>query len=78
LPKGVAIHSDAGRRFEPLAPPLIPRQAVIDEFTAAVFDDVPPLHDGAWGMATMEVCLAMLQSAREKREIVLAHQVGIA
>jgi phthalate 4,5-cis-dihydrodiol dehydrogenase len=78
VPKGVVIHSDGGRRFEPIDPPLIPRQAVIDEFTAAVFDDVPPLHDGAWGMATMEVCLAMLQSAREKREIVLAHQVGIA
>ena len=28
-------------------------------------------------MATLEVCLAMLQSAREQREIVLAHQVGV-
>ena len=25
----------------------------------------PPLHDGAWAMATLEVCLAILQSARE-------------
>jgi len=37
-------------------------------------DDVPPLHDGVWGMATMQVCLAMLQSAREGREIFLEHQ----
>jgi phthalate 4,5-cis-dihydrodiol dehydrogenase len=36
----------------------------------------PPLHDGLWTTATMEVCLAILQSAREQREIVLQHQVG--
>ena len=78
LPKGVAIHSDLGRRFEPIERPAIPRQAVIDELAAAVFDDIPPLHDGAWGMATMEVCFAMLQSAREGREIVLGQQTGMA
>jgi len=70
VPQGVVIHSDSGRRFEPLDPPLIPRQTVIDELTAAVFDGVPPRHDGASGMSTMDVCFAMLQSAREKREIV--------
>jgi phthalate 4,5-cis-dihydrodiol dehydrogenase len=73
LPKGVVIHSDSGRRFEPIERPVIPRQAVIDELATAVFDGVPPRHDGAWGMATMDVCFAMLQSAREKREIVLEH-----
>jgi phthalate 4,5-cis-dihydrodiol dehydrogenase len=78
LPKGVAIHSDSGRRFEPMEPPAIPRQAVIDELLAAVFDEIPPLHDGVWGMATMEVCFAMLQSAREAREIELECQTGIA
>jgi len=67
-----------GRRFEPIDRPAIPRQAVIDELAAAVFDDIPPLHDGAWGMATMEVCFAMLQSAREGREIVLGQQTGMA
>ena len=35
-----------------------------------------PLHDGKWAMATLEVCLAILQSAREQREITLAHQVA--
>jgi hypothetical protein len=28
-------------------------------------------------MATMEVCLALLQSAREGRDIHLAHQVAV-
>jgi phthalate 4,5-cis-dihydrodiol dehydrogenase len=49
---------------------------VIDELYAAVVDQKPPLHDGLWAMATLEVCLAMLQSAREGREVGLRHQVG--
>jgi hypothetical protein len=28
-------------------------------------------------MATLEVCLAILQSAREGRDVMLAHQVGL-
>jgi phthalate 4,5-cis-dihydrodiol dehydrogenase len=41
-----------------------------------VVKDRPPLHDGAWAMATLEVCLAMLKSSREGRDIVPAHQVA--
>lgn len=35
------------------------------------------LHDARWGKATLEVALALLQSSREEREIVLAHQVAV-
>jgi phthalate 4,5-cis-dihydrodiol dehydrogenase len=35
------------------------------------------VHSGRWAMATLEVCLAMLQSAREKRDVVLDHQIGL-
>jgi len=35
----------------------------------------PVFHDGRWGEATLEVCLAMLESAKERREIFLSHQV---
>jgi predicted dehydrogenase len=45
---------------------------VIDELYAAVVEDKPPLHDGAWGLATVEACLAILRSAREAKEIPLA------
>ena len=54
----------------------VPRGEVIDELYDAVVDGKPPLHDGAWAMATLEVCLAILRSAREGRDIALAHQVG--
>jgi phthalate 4,5-cis-dihydrodiol dehydrogenase len=32
-------------------------------------------HGGRWGAATLEVCLAMLESAKEREEIYLSHQV---
>jgi phthalate 4,5-cis-dihydrodiol dehydrogenase len=50
---------------------------VIDELYGAIVDGRVPVHDARWGMATLEVCLAMLQSAREGREIPLSHQVPV-
>jgi phthalate 4,5-cis-dihydrodiol dehydrogenase len=76
-PKGVMIYGDETRRFEPLAPPPVPRAAVIDELCDAAMDGRPPLHGGAWGLATLEVCVAMLRSAREGREVALRHQRGV-
>ncbi len=31
-------------------------------------------HDGAWGKATLEVCLGIEQSSRERREVEMQHQ----
>ncbi len=73
---GVVIYDDVARRFDAVPVPKVPRTEVIDEFYDAVVNGMPPLHGGEWSLATMEVCLAMLQSAREGREIVLRHQVG--
>ena len=75
--KGVMVYDDAQARFEPVPVPDVHRAEVIDELYAAVVSGHPAVHSGEWAMATMEVCLAMLQSAREQREILLAHQVGI-
>ena len=33
------------------------------------------LNDGRWGMATLEVCLAIVQSANERKEIRMTRQV---
>ena len=74
-PDGVHIHADAERRFETTPLPAIPRAEVLDEFCAAVLDGVPPTHDGAWGLATLEALLALLHSAHEGREITLHRQV---
>jgi phthalate 4,5-cis-dihydrodiol dehydrogenase len=71
LPTGVMIYADGERRLEPLPPPGIPRVEVIDELYAAVVEGRPPLHDGVWAMATLQVCLALLESARQGKEILL-------
>ena len=77
LPNGVMVYQDGTARLEALPPPAVPRGEVIDELHDAVVDGTPPLHDGAWAMATLEACLAILRSAREGREIALAHQVAV-
>jgi phthalate 4,5-cis-dihydrodiol dehydrogenase len=76
-PDGVMIYDDAMAWLDPVSVPAIPRSEVIDELYGAIVDGKPALHDGAWSLATMEVCLAILQSAREKKEIRLAHQIGV-
>jgi phthalate 4,5-cis-dihydrodiol dehydrogenase len=77
LPTGVMVYGDSGLRLDALPVPEVPRAEVIDELYDAVVLGHPPVHSGAWGLATMEVCLAILQSAREQREIRLEHQVGL-
>ena len=71
LPTGVMIYADGEKRLDPLPPPQVPRVEVIDELYGAVVEGRAPLHDGEWAMATLQVCLAMLQSAREGKEILL-------
>jgi phthalate 4,5-cis-dihydrodiol dehydrogenase len=77
LPNGVMIYQNGAARLDPVPPPAVPRAEVIDELYAAVVHGVKPPHGGAWGMATLEVVLAMLRSARDGRDVTLAHQVGL-
>jgi phthalate 4,5-cis-dihydrodiol dehydrogenase len=77
LPEGVMIYADGERRFDPLPAPRTPRAEVIDELYDAVVAGKPPLHSGRWAMATLEVCLAILRSAREGKDIPLANQSGL-
>jgi phthalate 4,5-cis-dihydrodiol dehydrogenase len=76
MPNGVTIYQNGISRLDPLPPPSVPRAEVIDELYDAVVGNKPPLHDGAWAMATLEVCLAMLQSSREGHDVALTHQVS--
>ncbi len=76
LPTGVMIYGDAEARLESLAKPTVPRAEVVDELYDAIVHGRRALHDGRWAMATLEVCLAILESARDQREITLRHQVG--
>jgi len=70
-PDGVMIYGDSERRLDSLQAPAIPRREVIDELYGAVVEGRPPLHGGEWAAATLDVCLAILRSAREKQTIAL-------
>ena len=73
---GLIVYDDAGKRTVPVRYPYgIPgRGNVVDEVYRAVVEGTPPPHHGRWGRATLEVCHAILQSSRERREITLAQQ----
>jgi phthalate 4,5-cis-dihydrodiol dehydrogenase len=71
LPSGVLVYGDDLRQHHPLAAPAVPRFEVIDELVDAVANGVRPLHDGAWARATLQVCLALLASGREQRDVEL-------
>ena len=77
LPTGVMVYGDSGHRLDALPAPEVQRAEVIDELYEAIVSGRPPLHNGAWALATLEVCLAILRSAREQKEILLEHQVGL-
>ena len=65
VPDGVWIYGNAQRERLLLPPPPVPRYEVIDELHAAIVDKVHPLHDGLSARSTLEVCLALLRSARD-------------
>jgi phthalate 4,5-cis-dihydrodiol dehydrogenase len=49
----------------------------LGELYDSVIHGRPLFHDGAWGRATLEVVLALIDSARERREILLSRQVAM-
>jgi phthalate 4,5-cis-dihydrodiol dehydrogenase len=78
---GIYIHSDAGKEDIDLSPGRAmgvgQRRAELEELYDAVIGGKPVWHDGRWGMATLEACLAIMQSGRERKEIMLSHQVPV-
>ena len=71
---GVRIYDDEGVR-EVSTPParIYPnKDAVIDELFAAAVLDEPAVHDGTWGTRTMAAVFALLESARDGSEVLVA------
>jgi phthalate 4,5-cis-dihydrodiol dehydrogenase len=74
-PDGLCVDGETEQREIPLSAGSRGREAEIEELYNAVVHNRPVFHDGRWGAATLEVCLAMLESAKERKEIFLSHQV---
>jgi phthalate 4,5-cis-dihydrodiol dehydrogenase len=71
LPTGVMIYGDREQGLDALPPPAVPRVEVVDELYGAVVEGREPVHSGESAMATLQVCLAILESSRQGKEIVL-------
>jgi phthalate 4,5-cis-dihydrodiol dehydrogenase len=74
-PDGLFIYGETEKREMLLEAGRRGREAEVEELYNAVVHNRPVFHDGRWGTATLEVCLAMLESAKQRKEIFLSHQV---
>jgi predicted dehydrogenase len=73
-PDGLYVYTAEGCEELPIAHNA-GREAELVELVAALEENRPAFPDAAWGRATLEVCLGILQSSREGREIALTKQV---
>ncbi len=75
---GITVYSDAGREDIAVEEPYLPGREDLAELYEAAVNDGRVFHDGRWGMATLEISLAMMQSSQEQREVRLTHQVTMS
>jgi phthalate 4,5-cis-dihydrodiol dehydrogenase len=75
-PDGLHIYGETEQREITLPAGSRGREAEIEELYNAVVHNRPVFHDGRWGAATLEVCLAILESAEQRKEVFLSHQVA--
>ena len=76
-PGGLRIYSDDNAWEVPISTETDGRHGIVTQLYEAVAHGRRPFADGRWGKATVEVVLAVLASARERREVLLAHQVPV-
>ena len=74
---GLIVYGPDERREIRLSTAESGRDHVIQELYDAVVSDREPLHDGRWGKANLEVCLAVLESGKERKEVYLSHQKAV-
>ena len=77
-PDGLRVYTADGVRDVPVALNRSPRDRVLDEWHAAITGTAPALHNGRWGLANLEVCVAALASSAQGGEVLLHEQVGWA
>ncbi|MCH8940219.1 MAG: gfo/Idh/MocA family oxidoreductase, partial [Chloroflexi bacterium] len=75
-PYGLYVYSDGGKGDISLEDQVY-RTGVEDllKLYNAVRHNAPLVHTARWGKATVEVCLAILESSKTHKEVTLHHQV---
>jgi phthalate 4,5-cis-dihydrodiol dehydrogenase len=76
-PSSLRVYGDEDQWEIPISTETDGRHGIVNQLYEAVVNGRQPFADGRWGKATVEVLLAVLASARERREVFLAHQVPL-
>jgi phthalate 4,5-cis-dihydrodiol dehydrogenase len=76
-PQGLMLYGEEGMEHLEIPKDISGRDMVVREFYDAVTLGKHAVHNGRWGLANLEICLAALQSSHEKKEIFLKHQVSV-
>jgi phthalate 4,5-cis-dihydrodiol dehydrogenase len=74
---GIFVYESAGRRRMEVAGPAGGR-FIAEELRQAVTEGHRPLHDGWWGLANLELCLAVRESARQGGPVALTEQRALS
>ena len=75
-PSGLLVHGRDGQREIVLPLDKTPRDLVLNEWHEAICGEAAPVHDGRWGLANLEVCIAALASSHSGQEVMLQQQVA--
>jgi phthalate 4,5-cis-dihydrodiol dehydrogenase len=70
---GLVVYTRDARQAIPV-PDEARGAAELTELYAAAHAGQPVVHDGAWGLATLEACLAIHESSRTRQEVLLRRQ----
>jgi len=76
-PNGLWIYDDTGKHELEIPKEQSRGEAEFEEMYQAVVEKRRVIHDGRWGEATHEVTLAIMESARTGKDVVLSHQVPV-
>lgn len=74
---GVYVYDDNGVedvKLDPSKSGAGGRRAELVEFYDHIVGGQPMFHDGRWGIGTLEVIMAIMESARERKEVYLTRQ----
>lgn len=77
-PQGLFIYTEEGKQEVTFPTDRSPRELVLDELSDAIGGQRAPVHDGQWGLANLEVCLAAIASSERRVEVMLTQQGAVA
>jgi phthalate 4,5-cis-dihydrodiol dehydrogenase len=75
-PNGLYVYDANGRREIPVFGGRGTGMLEMREMFECLSEGTPIVHDGRWALATLEVGMAIAESGKQRREIILSHQTA--